>query len=88
MHSDNILKEHLFIKPFKVIVPKREEWHNEHRINNSFTAKGLVWYTDGSKDSHGSGVGVLGMKLSAKTTVALGKFPTVFQAEIVAFKPA
>jgi ribonuclease HI len=46
--------------------------------------KGLVWYTDGSKMNGGTGARVYGQSLRRRLSFSLGKYSTVFQAEIYA----
>jgi hypothetical protein len=44
--------------------------------------KWLVWYTDGSKMKGGTGAGVYGQSLRRRLSFSLGKYATVFQAEM------
>jgi len=44
--------------------------------------KGLAWYTDGSKMRDGTGAGVFGQLVGQRLSFSLGKYATVFQAEI------
>jgi ribonuclease HI len=47
--------------------------------------KGLVWYTDGSRMQDGiTGAGVYGQPEGRRLNIYLGKYVTVFQAEIFA----
>jgi len=46
--------------------------------------KGLAWYTDGSKMREGTGAGVFGQSVGRRLSFSLGKYATVFQAEIYA----
>jgi hypothetical protein len=47
--------------------------------------KGLVWYTDGSRTQGGrAGAGVYGQFSGRRLSISLGKYVTVFQAEIYA----
>jgi hypothetical protein len=47
--------------------------------------KGLVCYTDGSSAQGGvAGAGVYGQSLGRRLSISLGKYVTVFQAEIYA----
>ena len=53
--------------------------------------KGFVWYTDGSRTrwvggwvGGGTRVGVYGRSSGRRPSICLGKYPTVFQAEIQA----
>jgi hypothetical protein len=47
---------------------------------------GLVWYTDGSKINKDSDTGVYGYGTKQKHTFGLGKYNTVFKAEVYAIK--
>ena len=44
--------------------------------------KGLVWYTDGSATTEGTGAGVYGQSVNRRLSIPLGKHATVFQAEV------
>jgi ribonuclease HI len=44
--------------------------------------KGLIWYTDGSKMKEETKVGVFGQSVKRRLTFSLGRYKTVFQAEI------
>jgi hypothetical protein len=47
--------------------------------------KGLVWYTDGSRIQDGrTGTGVYGQSVGRRLSISLGKYVTVFHAEIYA----
>ena len=46
--------------------------------------KELVWFTDGSKMREGTGAGVYGLSVGQRPSFSLGKYATVFQAEIFA----
>jgi len=58
----------------------REEWTTEPRTPPP--VKGLGWYTDGSKALGGAGAGVYEQSLGRKLSICIGKYATVFQAEI------
>ena len=45
--------------------------------------KGLVWFTDGSR-MEGTGAGVYGQSVGRRLSFSLGRYATVFQAEIYA----
>jgi hypothetical protein len=47
---------------------------------------GLVWYTDGSKTEKGTGAGVYCHGTRKKLSFDLGRYTTVFQAEVYAIK--
>jgi len=44
--------------------------------------KGLVWFTDGSKVREGTGDGVYGKSVGRRLSFSLGRYATVFQADI------
>jgi len=46
--------------------------------------KGLVWYRDGSKIKEGTGAGVFGQSMRGRLSFSLGRYTTVFKAEIYA----
>jgi len=46
--------------------------------------KGLVWFTDGSKMREGTGAGVYGQLVGRRLRLSLGRYATIFQAEIYA----
>ena len=46
--------------------------------------KGLVWFTDGSKMKEGTGARVYGQSVGRRLNFSLGRYATVFQAEIYA----
>jgi len=46
--------------------------------------KGLVWVTDETKMREGTGAGVYGLSVGRRLNFPLGRYATVFQAEIYA----
>ena len=46
--------------------------------------KGLVWFTDGSKMRDGAGAGVYGQSVKRSPSFPLGRYTTIFRAEIYA----
>jgi hypothetical protein len=64
----------------KVIFPTREEWIWAPHLPS--VVKGLVWYTDRSRNDRSTVAGIYGPNL--KLTFPLGKITTVFQAEVFA----
>lgn len=67
---------------FKVSIEDRQKWHSEEF--NPQTGSQL-WYTDGSKIEGGAtGAGVYGPR--CRRAAALGKSPSVFQAEVYAIE--
>jgi hypothetical protein len=64
----------------RVTIVTREEWTREP--GTSPTVKGLIWYTDGSRAQRGIGVTDYGQSLRRVLSISLGKYATVFQAEM------
>jgi hypothetical protein len=57
MGSDKLITRYAYNKAFTVRFPDRYEWKDSLMTNR----KGrLIWYTDGSKTSIGTGAGVYG----------------------------
>jgi hypothetical protein len=46
--------------------------------------KGLIWFTDGSRMGGRAGAGVYGQSVGRRLSFSLGRYMTVFQAEIFA----
>ena len=78
MGSDQIQKQYSFKKPFQVNL-NWKEW-NAH----TDTSKSIMWFTDGSKTTEGTGSGVHGVRPRHNICFPLGQFSTVFQAEVAA----
>jgi len=66
---------------YRVSMLTREDWT---RGSGSSEVKGLIWYTDGSKTKEGTGAGVFGQSVQRRLSFPLGRYTTVFQAEIYA----
>ncbi|KAJ8919261.1 hypothetical protein NQ315_003844 [Exocentrus adspersus] len=45
-----------------------------------------MWYTDGSRIEQGAGAGIYGVRPETKIPLSLGRFATVFQAEVAAIQ--
>jgi len=58
----------------------REDWSKG--TGTPPVVKGLVWSTDGSKMEEGTGTGVDGQSVGRRLSFSLGRYATVFQAEI------
>jgi len=58
----------------------KEDWSNG--TGNPPVVKGLIWFTDGSKMKEGTGAGVYGQSVGRRLSFSLGRYATVFQAEI------
>lgn len=84
MRSDRIKPNYSFNAPFHINIPTREKWNTDPP--SIIAEKGINIYTDGSKMSENSGAGIFSNNLSI--TVPLGKYATVFQAEVLAISIA
>jgi ribonuclease HI len=71
-------------RPFRVIIPTRQEWPGGKLEGNGRQ----TWYTDGSKTTTGTGAGICRLKPRAEASYSLGQYPTVFQAEVLAIQRA
>jgi len=71
-----------FEPQYRVTMLKREDWTKATGAPPA--VKGLAWYTDGSKTREGTGAGVFGQSVGQRLNFFLGKYATVFQAEIYA----
>jgi len=67
---------------YRVTMLTREDWTSGSGPPPEI--KGLVCYTDGSRMKEGTGAGVYGQSLKRRLSFSLGKYTTVFQAEIYA----
>jgi hypothetical protein len=72
-----------FEPKYRVTLLTREEWTKG--TGPPPVVKGLVWYTDGRRMQDGrTGAGVYGQSEGRRLSISLGKYVTVFQAEIYA----
>jgi ribonuclease HI len=60
----------------------REEW--TRGTGTSPVVKELVWFTDWSRMREGTGAGFYGQSVGRRLSISLGRYATVFQAEIYA----
>jgi hypothetical protein len=67
---------------YRVTLLTREDW--SRGSGSPPEVKGLMWYTDGSKMKKGTGAGVYGQSVKRRLSFPLGRYTTVFQAEIYA----
>jgi len=77
------------MKPLFNLEPKymvamliREEWTRSP--GTPPVVKGLFWFTDGSSTAEGTGAGVYGQSVNRRLSISLGKYGTVFRAEVYA----
>ncbi|XP_017473760.1 PREDICTED: uncharacterized protein LOC108364547 [Rhagoletis zephyria] len=70
-----------FEKKFRTVLGSKATW-NETMLDNTFRPHTQRWFTDGSKTDEGIGAGVHGPQ--ANISIPLGKYPSIFQAEVFA----
>ena len=71
-----------FEPQFRFTMLMREDWTKA--TDAPPAVKGLIWFTDGSKMREGMGAGVYGLSVGRRLSFSLGRYATVFQAEIYA----
>ena len=71
-----------FEPKYRVTMLAREDWTK--RTGSPPAVKGLIWFTDGSKIREGTGAGVYGQSMRRRLSFSVGRYVTVFQAEIYA----
>jgi len=77
----NVIRPAFNLEPkYRVTTLTREDWTK--RTDAPPAVKGLVWFTCGSKTRKGTGVGVYGRAVGRRFSFTLGRYATVFQAEI------
>lgn len=79
MSCDKMQPRYIFRRHFKVYVPSRAEWAEGLKTPEG---SGNTWYTDGSKMKSGTGAGIYAKDFN--TSVSMGNYATVFQAETYA----
>jgi hypothetical protein len=83
MGNDIMRPAYNFEPKDRVTLLSREEWTKG--TGPPPVVKGLVWYTDGSRMQDGrTGASVYGQSEGRRLSMSLGKYVTVFQAEIYA----
>jgi hypothetical protein len=83
MGTDKMLPSYVYEKSFTVRFPDRSESREGYKPDRK---GGLIWYTDGSKTNKGTGAGVYCEGTRRKRSFSLGRYTTVFQAELYAIK--
>ena len=81
MPSDGLLCRFTFDRPYEVLFPSRDDWN---KVPSFFKDHGIIWYTDGSKLDKYTGAGVCCLSDGTKSLYPLGRYSTVFQAEVFA----
>jgi hypothetical protein len=85
MGTDRMIPRHISDKPFTVRFLDRSCWKDGFQPGR----KGeLTWYTDGSKTSIGTGVGVYAYDTMWKPSFSLGLYTTIFQADCALLRHA
>lgn len=77
--TDYMIPKRVFNRNYEIIISDRDEWEIGGPWVNP---KSLIWFTDGSKTNTGVGAGIFGP--NTKISEPMGKWPSVFQAEIQA----
>jgi hypothetical protein len=79
----DIMRPAFNFKPkYRVKMLTREQWTKGTGFPPA--VKGLTWFTGGSKTNGGAGAGVYGHSAKRRLRFSLGRYATVFQAEIYA----
>lgn len=86
MPCDRTVKELLFDTFDAPVFPTREDWADGKVPYESTNS--VVWYTDGSLLNGMAGAGLFCNALDVAQAVPLGRYATVFQAEVMAIKEA
>lgn len=84
MPCDRIVREIIFTGVHATI-PSREDWVSQIP---DVTPQSIIIYTDGSRMDMRSGAGVYCKQPAISTSLALGRYVTVFQAEVLAIEEA
>ena len=78
-----VLKSAFNFEPkYRVTTLTGEEWTKGSVASSA--ANGLVWFTDGSKTKEGTGDGFYEQSVGERLNSSLGRYVTIFQAEIYA----
>ena len=82
MRSDKILPQFFFDKKYEVYIPTRDDW----QYNNVVLDDEIICFTDGSRieSCSQSGAGLFNYTDSEEFSFPLGKFSSVFQAQLYA----
>ncbi|XP_054015812.1 uncharacterized protein LOC128896474 [Hylaeus anthracinus] len=81
MPKDRLITEHIFKKRYETKIDSRETW-NTTKLHNE---NDIVWCTDGSRKDNLSGAGwYCGKGMNSEGFKQLGKYATVYQAEVIA----
>jgi hypothetical protein len=84
MGSHKMIQRQVNDKALMIKISDRNEWKEGFQPDRK---GGLIWYTDGSKTKkEGTGAGVYCYGTRRKLCFSLGRYTTVFQAEVYAIK--
>ena len=79
----NVMRPVFNFEPkYRVTTLTREDW--TIATGTPPVVKGIVWFTDGSKMKEGIGAGFYGQSMGRRLSFSLGRYATVFQADIYA----
>jgi ribonuclease HI len=78
-----MIPKYVYDKPFTIRISDRSEWKEGFQPDRK---GGLIWYTDGSKTNKDTRAGVYCDGTRRKISFSLGRYTTVFQAEVYAIK--
>jgi len=82
MGVDFFMPAYNFEPLYRVTMLTKEDWTKATGAPPA--VKGLVWFTDGSKMREGTAAEVYGQSVGRRIIFSLGRYATVFQAEIMA----
>lgn len=82
MPEDDMIPECNFVKYYKIEISGRDEWRTD--CLKSHTEFDLIWFTDGSKMGNDVGCGIYGVKPESRSSINLGQYASIFQAETYA----
>ena len=77
--QDKMVKSYNFTKLFWTCIHEREAWKKE---GWNLLLQGDIWYTDVSKGDEWTGAVLYASALRRGLAIPLGRFPTIFQAEL------
>jgi ribonuclease HI len=83
MGTEKMVPRNVYEKSFTIRFPDRSELKKGFERDKK---GGLIWCTDGSKTSKGTGAGVYCYGTRLRRSFSLGQYTTVFQAEVYAIK--
>ena len=83
IRTDKMIPRYAYYKPFIFQLHNKREWQNRFNTDNE---RGLVWYTDASKTSEGTGAGVYKWGSVKGHSFSLGLHTMILRVEIYAIK--